>query len=195
MERLRQSLTGIVPPGSVDWNVRGVDSFFCPALDIVHPIVHGFGAGAAQLGLDLVGSNTRLRDGEHILPRLVMPNFRGQLRVDYVAHDGVVLHLYPQIADPNQRMTADPPRVFAAGETVKLGDPSPGHPAWEVAPPYGSDMIIAIASTQPLFSRPRPSNVETATDYLRELQTAVDEARSRGVKLAGGALVVDTLPK
>ena len=84
--------------------------------------------------------------------------------------------------------------MFQPGETVDLGDPGPGHPAWEVGPPYGTDMIIAIASSQPLFDRPRPDNVESAADYLRELQAAVEAAKRRGVRLTGSAMAVDTIP-
>ena len=90
---------------------------------------------------------------------------------------------------------ADPPRVFAAGETVNLGAQTPGHPAWEVGPPYGTDMIIAIASSQPLFDRARPANAEDAAAYLRDLQAVVDAARSRGVRMVGGAITLDTLAK
>ena len=61
-----------------------VDPIFCPALDTLHPIVPAFGGSGPRLGLTLADGKTRLRDGEHILPRLVMPDFRGNLRVDYV---------------------------------------------------------------------------------------------------------------
>jgi eukaryotic-like serine/threonine-protein kinase len=194
-DALRQALGGITIPGAVDWRVSSVDPIFCPALDTLHPIVPAFGAAGPRLGLILANGQTRLHDGEHILPRLVMPDFRGSLRVDYVGHDGTVLHLYPQVADPKQGMTADPPKVFQPGETVSLGDAHAGHPAWEVGPPYGTDMIIAIASTQPLFDRPRPDNVESGAEYLRELQAAVDAAQRRGARLIGSAMTVDTIPK
>ncbi len=194
-DALRQGLGSLTIPGAVDWRVNSVDPIFCPALNTLHPIVPGFGAVGPRLGLTLADGRTQLRDGEHILPRLVMPDFRGSLRVDYIGHDGTVLHLYPQVADPKQHMTADPPKVFQAGETINLGDPGPGHPAWEVGPPYGTDMIIAIASSQPLFDRPRPDNVESAADYVRDLQAAVDAAERRGVRLTGSAMAVDTIQK
>jgi len=194
-DAFRQALSGITVPGAVNWRVSTVDPTFCPALSAVGPIDATFGAPATHLALGLANGQTRLRDGERILPRLVMPDFRGRLVVDYVGHDGTLLHLYPQLADPSQKMVADPPRVFQPGEAVDLGDPRPGHPAWEVGPPYGTDMIIAIASSQPLFDRPRPSNVEQAATYLGELQQAVDAARQRGATLTGSAITVDTLPK
>jgi tRNA A-37 threonylcarbamoyl transferase component Bud32 len=195
-DALRQALAGLTIPGAVDWRVSSVDPIFCPVLETLHPIAPAFGASGPRLGLALADSKTRLADGEHILPRLVMPDFRGSLRVDYVGHDGNVQHLYPQLADPAQGITAtDPPRVFQAGETVNLGDPHPGHPAWEVGPPYGTDMIIAIASSQPLFDRPRRGNIEPEADYARDLRAAVDAAQRRGVRLAGSAITVDTVAK
>ena len=194
-ETFRQALGGINIPGEVQWRVNGVDPTFCAAIDALQPIDPIFGTTGSHLGLSLARGQTELHDGAHILPRLVMPDFRGRLIVDYVGHDGTILHLYPQIADRSQQMTADPLRMFQPGEAVDLGEARPGHPAWEVGPPYGTDMIIAIASSQPLFDRPRPNNVEQAATYLPALRQAVDAAQRRGAKLAGDALTVDTLPK
>jgi eukaryotic-like serine/threonine-protein kinase len=193
-DALRQGLAGLTIPGAVQWQVQSVDKSFCRALDVLHSITPSFNPAAPRLGLTLVGGNTRLRDGEHILPQLVMPNFRSHLLVDYIAHDGGVQHLFPQVADPSQDVAADPVRTFAAGELVSLGAVRPGHPGWEVGPPYGTDMIIAIASSQPLFARSRPSNGEDPLAYLHALETAVQTARARGDRLAGSAITVDTLP-
>ncbi|HWG68557.1 MAG TPA: hypothetical protein VN692_03985, partial [Steroidobacteraceae bacterium] len=100
-----------------------------------------------------------------------------------------------QLADAKQGLASDPVRTFAPNDTVNLGDPAPGHPAWEVAEPFGTDMIIAIASSQPLFEKPRPANIEAAKDYLRALKDAVEAARRRNVTVVGNALLVDTVPK
>lgn len=190
-DSIREALAG----RPLDWLVTSVEPYYCPALDVVHPIALTTGPLAAQLRLSLAGGITRLHDGQRILPRIVMPNFRGYLRVEYVAHDGGVMHLYPQVADPADKIAADPPHSFAPGSVVKLGEVSPGHPAWEVGPPYGTDMIIAIASSKPLFDRPRPSDQEATKGFLRQLQQAVDAARQRGERVVGSAMTVDTLPK
>src|SRR5581483_393623 len=88
IEELRQGLTSFVPPGHIEWRVSGVDPVFCPALNLLHPITPGFGAtGEPRLGLQMADGKTRLRDGEPIRMRLVMPAFAGRLRVDYLAHD------------------------------------------------------------------------------------------------------------
>ncbi len=195
LSEFRRTLSGLSIPGPQDWQIVSVDAGYCSVLDLLRPITPGFGSSAQRIGLDLVNGNTRLRDGDHIRPRLAMPDFRGVLRVDYVAHDGSVLHLFPQVSDPKQGIAADAPRTFAPGEALSLGEVGPGHPAWEVAEPYGTDMIIAIASTQPLFDRTRPGNVEKTEDYLRDLRAALDKAQRNGVRVLGTAIMVDTLPK
>ena len=195
-DAVRNALAGMTIPGGINWQIVNVDPLYCSALDILQPIMLGFGAKTPGLALSLADGRTLLRDGERIRPRLVLADFKGTLRVDYVAHDGNVQHLYPQIADPKLGVVTEPiTRTFAAGEAVNLGDVSPGHPAWEVGEPYGIDMIIAIESSQPLFERPRPANVETVADYLRDLRAAVESARQRGVRVIGNVLMVDTVAK
>jgi hypothetical protein len=175
----------------IDWRVIGVDPVFCPAMNAVHPLTPGFGAsGGTRLSLQMADGKTRLRDGERVRVRLVMPDFPARLRVDYIAHDGTVQHLYPQLADPRGGVTADQPRIYGAGEIVNLGNE-----AWLVSEPYGTDMIIAVAASEPLLERPRPANAEPATAYLRDLQSAIDALRARGAKLAGAAVTLEALPK
>lgn len=191
IQDLRQGLTSFVSPGQIEWRVTGVDPVFCPALNTLHPIAASFGAsGGPRMGLQMADGKTRLRDGEQVKVRLVMPDFPSRLRVDYIAHDGAVQHLYPQLADAKDGVAADPPRVYAPGEPVNLG-----HPAWRVSEPYGTDMIIAVASSEPLFERPRPANAESAEAYLRDLQAAIDSLRQRGARLAGAAVTLEALPR
>jgi hypothetical protein len=190
VEGLRQGLMSFVPPGQIDFRVAGVDRVFCPALTALHPIAPPYGAtGGPRLGLQMDGK-ARLHDGEPVRARLVMPDFTSNLRVDYIGHDGSVQHLYPQLADPRISVTADPPRTFGPGEALNLG-----HPSWVIGEPYGTDMIIGVASSEPLFDRPRPGNAETADVYLRDLQSAIDTLRRRGARLAGAAVTLDALPK
>jgi serine/threonine-protein kinase len=190
IDDLRQGIAGIVSPNAIDWRAGGVDPVFCPALDALRPTVPVFGAGGSWLDLRMADGRTRLHDGEKVRLRLTMPDFAAWLRVDYIAHDKTVLHLYPQLANPKNGIKADVPRTHEAGEPVDLG-----HPSWEIGTPYGTDMIIAVASSEPLFSHPRPRNDETADAYLRDLQAAIDHARQQGVSLAGSALTLQALPK
>ena len=163
---------------------------FCPALNALRLTLPAFGADGPRLGLEMADGGTRLHDGDKVRVMLTMPNFTGWLRVDYIAHDKTVRHLYPQLASQQNGIRADVPRTYASGESVDLGNPS-----WEIGPPYGMDLIIAVASSEPLFSGPRPRNDEAADVYLRDLQAAIDLARQQGASLAGAALTLEALPK
>jgi eukaryotic-like serine/threonine-protein kinase len=190
VQELRQGLTALAPSGQIDWRVNGVDQAFCPTLDALRPAVAAFGSSGPRLGLQMADGKSRLHDGEAVRVHVLMPDFAGTLRVDYVAHDGSVQHLYPQLADPKAHIRADAPRSYAPGEAVNLSNP-----AWTISEPYGTDMIIAVASSAPLFASARPDNAESADSYLRDLQAAIETARQRGVRLAGAAVTLEALPK
>jgi predicted Ser/Thr protein kinase len=189
---LRGDVTAAAGGAPFDWRVQGIDPVFCPALDVLHPVA----AAPEGLALSLAGGRTALHDGEAIRPRITMPDFAGALLVDYLGHDGSVVHLFPTAADPAQKVAAQPQRHFAPGSVLPLGDPGPGKPYWEVAPPYGTDMIIAVASSAPLFTKLAGPNIEdNASTYLGKLAAAIAAARQTGKQVVGTLLLVDTLPK
>jgi hypothetical protein len=191
MGNLRQGVAAAASPSQVDWRVNAVDQFFCPTLDLLRPLVPVFGAtGGSRLSVQMADGRTRLHDGDKVRIKLVLPDFPSQLDVDYIAHDGSVQHLYPQLADPANGIRADLPRTYAPGETVNLA-----HPSWAISEPYGTDLIIAIASSAVLFDHRRPRNAETVDVYLRDLQAAIDNARQRGAIMAGAAVTLEALPK
>jgi serine/threonine-protein kinase len=189
IDELRQGLASVVPPRQIDWQVTGVSRVFCAALNIIRPITPAFGAsGGPRLGLQMAGGRTRLKDGDRITVDLTMPDFAGWVYVDYVAHDGVVGHIYPHAADKQQSVSADVPRLFKPGERATLSGP------WVIGSPYGTDMIIAVAAAEPLFSQPRASLEEREDAYLRDLQAAIDALRERGGQVAGAAVTLEALP-
>lgn len=189
---LRQQAAGLAGAAKLDWRVQGIDPVFCTALDVLHPAMLAPGG----LVLTLAGGRTALHDGERIAPRVTMPDFAGELRVDYLGHDGSVVHLYPTAADPAQKVAAQPARRFAPGEHLALGDPGAGKPIWEVGPPYGTDMIVAIASSAPLFGQPPTENAaDNAGSYLHDLAGAIAAAQQAGAQVAATVLPVDTLAK
>jgi eukaryotic-like serine/threonine-protein kinase len=193
-DEFQQTAARDAVPGTIQWNVESADSVFCRTLDLLRSIAPPFGAAGPRLALGLADGRTTLRDGERIRPRLAMPDFPGYLRVDYIGADGNVQHLYPQSTEPGGT-GAVKDRMLAPRERVNLGDPMPGQPAWNVGEPYGTDMIIAVASTAPLFGAPRPVDGERVEEYLRDLEAAVAAARAVGVRVMGSALLVETLAK
>ena len=127
-----------------------------------------------------------LHDGDLITIDQTMPNFSGYLETDYFSSDGTVVHLYPT--------STDAARQFSAGAAKVLGDPAHGGASWQVSAPYGTDMIISIASSTPLFSKLRAQG-ENASDYLPALRMALQNAASNGAQISVAAIPVVTLPK
>jgi serine/threonine-protein kinase len=159
---------------------------YCDALNAIRPYHPLYDPPAAVLGLSLAGDKTTLHDGDLITVAQTMPGYAGYLETDYFSSDGTVLHLYPTPADAQT--------LLAAGAVKTLGDPSHGGANWQVSAPYGTDMIISIASSAPLFAKMRPQD-ENASDYLAALRTALQTVASSGGKLSVAALPVVTLPK
>src|SRR5580692_6452866 len=85
------------------------------------------------------------------------------LYVSYVQADGSVAHLVQPsglVAQPTL------PR-----QTLNFGGGQNGGATFTVGPPFGHEMIIAIASRSPLFEHALPAQ-QTEREYLTELRRA-----------------------
>ncbi len=196
IESLRQKLATMdLNNPAPSLRVTQVDQVFCPWEDLLRPIAKPFGESGGRLTLSLPGDPAWLVKDDYIQPRLTMADFRGEMHVDYLDRQGNVQHLYPLLADPTQHVTGDPPHIFGPGEAISLGQPGPNNPGWQVDEPYGTDVIIAIASEDALFDRSRPANIEKAAVYLRDLKRALEAARSRGARVTATAMPLETRRK
>lgn len=93
-----------------------------------------------------------------------------QIFVDYVVHDGTVVHLFPNAATPDNRMPASP--------RMRIGGPDTGANEWQVAPPFGNDLLVFYSSGEPLHEAAR-DEVETAETYLPYLRERLAELAAR----------------
>jgi serine/threonine-protein kinase len=139
-------------------------------------------AGADGARLSSSDGRTRLLTDEEIRLRLNMPNFEGEVRLEDFNNDGQVAHLMEANlgAPPHQR----------AGALVGLGragDDLIGR----VSAPYGTDILVAIVSSQPLFTDRRPIE-ESGAGFIEALQAALADLRRRGGLVAADALVLTT---
>ncbi|MGH7087188.1 MAG: hypothetical protein ACREFN_19640, partial [Acetobacteraceae bacterium] len=181
--QLHQALADAAPSAAVNWSVTtfsgGAAATYCRALNLLRPIATPFGAAQTGLDLALESGKTVLADGDPIAFRIAMPAFAAWLTVDYFSSDGSVTHLMPGSGNPARRMSA--------AKLVQVQ----GHPPWTAGPPYGRDMIVAIASSKPLFVNTAAESAQ-ASAYLPALAAALDAARGAGTHLDATALLLET---
>lgn len=124
----------------------------------------------------VIGPDAQVRDysfvaGDRLELDLTAPDYPAHILVDYFDAQGQVLHLQPNAHVPD--------RVFAPAAQVTIGRASPGNPALEitVAPPFGQEIAVALASSAPLFDPGRPL-AEPAGPYLADLARRIAAARA-----------------
>ena len=104
------------------------------------------------------------RVGETLAFDVSMASFQGYVHVAYIQADGSVVNL----------VQSDSPTLstLAAGSEMRFGDGREGRPRFTVSAPFGSEMMVAIASKSPLFAEDRPL-VETEREFLTALRKAI----------------------
>jgi serine/threonine-protein kinase len=132
-----------------------------------------------------------MREGEIMRLTVSLPEFPSFVYVTYIPSEGAaVYHIHPNALDPSRLLAA---RTRVTMEPRFEAEPHRGVP-FEIAPPFGTDMIIAVASSDRLYPAARPQEQERDT-WLRELNAALTAARGRGARLAGTAFVLDVAPR
>jgi serine/threonine-protein kinase len=178
---LRAAVQSAIHGAPLAWAMRPVDGPYCGVLDLLRPLAQ---ADGPALGLDLRDGRWRLTEGDAILPELTLPDFPAYVRLDYVSHDGSVVHLLPAAGGQQA--------PFAPRQPLAPGDPAKG--VGEVAPPFGSDLIIAIVSSAPLFPPGQPA-AGTLAAYVPALGEALAAAEASGARVAARALPIETAPR
>ena len=163
-----------IPPAAARLSLRSFDGPYCNAFDTLRPVL---APPDAAPRMQLVGT-TPLLAGQLLRFDVTMPDWPAQLAVTYFMSNGEVAHL--------PTGTAPPP-----GAMVRLGEPRAGFPGWDVSEPFGTDLMLAIASDGPLFATPRPV-VEPQQVYIDALAEALRTARGANRRVLVRPLVVET---
>lgn len=166
-----------VPANAATLRLVPFDGPYCGALDIIRQV-------AADVGMppqvQILGTRP-LQRNDLLRLEVTMPPSAGYLYVSYLMKSNEIVHLVPSQPQPG-------------GVRVRLGEPAPNFPGWEVDEPYGTDLIVVFASERPLFTRPRPL-LEPLDDFMPALTDALRQARAQGVRVSARAVVVETVEK
>lgn len=104
------------------------------------------------------------RDGDTLRIEIQSPAQISYLYIVYIQADGSVVNL----AQP----TGLVPQPTLPNTTLVFGDGEAGRAKFTVGPPYGREMIIALASRSPLFEDKLPAE-QTEREYLTALRRAL----------------------
>lgn len=106
------------------------------------------------------------------------------LRIDYIQADGQVIHLLPSPLSLNQ---------VEAGQPFVLGTPDSSLPL-AIAPPFGEEMLIVIASQQAIPVQADTVPAESAVHYVSRLADDLQRIKAQG-KAAVAVLRLHTQPQ
>lgn len=155
---------------------------YCQLIDVLHPSLRGLGDFAGIKARLLPSPTTRsleLVENDPIDFEVIGPNFPSVLQVDYVESDDKVSHYMPRKTAPSF-----PVRRLRAGERVRLFDGAPSSGAFQIGPPIGTDLVVIIASSEPIDIARVTDDEETVAQYAEALRVGLEAARRRGVRMS-----------
>lgn len=101
--------------------------------------------------------------GSHLVLRVRTPSFPTYLYVAYLQAGGDAVYLY--------RPSGPVPSALPPNATVTLGGDADSR-KFKIGPPFGREMVVAIASASPLFGTELSQSM-TEREYLSELRKAL----------------------
>ena len=174
------------------WDVAAIPALpiYCQVIDTLRPALRGLGDAkgiSARLTPSPVTRTTKLRDNDPIDFTVEGPDFPSFLQVDYIGSDGAISHYMPRRTQPVLQA-----RRLQPNQRVRLFDTVPGA-AFQVGPPYGTDLVVVIASSEPLQLVRSVDDGDTVTAYTTALRNALDAARRKGVRVSIDLVPVESV--
>jgi hypothetical protein len=152
--RLEESLGRISGLGAVGTGDLEVAPW--PACELLQVLAPYSGPGTSSdpgLELTTTGGDTSLHEGEMLSLDIFLPRSARYLYLGFAQHDGRIGYIATM---PVRKWVEDTGAIrFETG--------------FRIAPPFGREMIVAVASAKPLFDQPRPG-YEPAADYIAALR-------------------------
>jgi hypothetical protein len=126
-----------------------------------------------QTRLEVNNSDRRYKQGDYLVVSATVGSaFDGYLYIDYLDSDGTVVHMLPSPKRLQNDVRADQKVVVGA----EGADPR-GYFSYEIEPPYGPGLLVAITSRQSLFDTPPRGHIENAREYFPALRAALQATR------------------
>jgi hypothetical protein len=163
---------------SVALDCAGTDAAYCEARDMIAAFEAANREEGLGLGIETVGGATLL-EGDPLDLDLSFPRFDSFLHVAYIQRSGLVGHILPGRG-----------QLWPAGAAHYVE-----RTGYDIAPPYGIEMIVAVATAEPLFATPRP-RFESVEAFLAALRPRLVElGADPAMRIAAAHALVTTAPR
>jgi len=154
--RLQEDLGAVPGVQAVNLDVQPLGDDKCDVARLVSPYWSGRRAGDALATIRTRARNGQLGEGTPLVVDITTPPFDTYVYVDYYMADGRVVHMVP-----SSRSRANQAPAGYSASVGSMGD-------WVVGRPFGTELIVLLATPAPLFDALRPE-AEPRQDYLRAL--------------------------
>ena len=169
IERLRAGLAPVAGGRRIDTSQLEVVYWpFCAVLEVLAPHAD------SELAVSTATGSTRLRQGDPLTLEVHLPDDADYLYMGYIQSDGRVGYI----------------ATMSVREWAKVGHIR-FRTGYEVGPPFGREMVVAVVSKQPLFTDARPA-YEPAEEYLKALRQGLARIEGDGSALGAAHLFIVT---
>ncbi len=187
MKRIEDSLGKVAGITEVKNEIQELPRIYCQTLELYAPYWKANRDAGFGTAIGTPNASNAFVEGERLVVDIGTPTYKSWLYVDYFAQDGSVVHMMPSPGEVfNQGDTRD---SFQLGEAGDIG-------LWEVAPPFGTEMVVVLATSAPVFESPR-GELEQGNDYRAALRKRLKalESKSRKAKISADFVVIETEPR
>ncbi|MGE0119204.1 MAG: serine/threonine-protein kinase [Dongiaceae bacterium] len=167
-------LAAVPGAGRISDQVAVMRSPLCDALGLLHGEISSRPNDPAAPRIDPGGAAGTYFGGDSLRIGVTATSlYDGHLYVDYIdGQEGYVVHLFPN------ELRADD--ALRAGSRIDIGSLPQEAQDYVVRPPFGSSLIVAVSTPEPLFSAPRPRVEADAKKYLADLRRELQRLAASG---------------
>jgi len=162
--------------------VELIPSHTCDALPMLSPLWSN--TASDKLPISTLVDDNRFAEGERFVLEVSSDLFENNhVYIDYFAIDGSVTHL---LNDESEEINTVPRNT-----RILLGEEG-GIERWDVAAPFGAELVNVIVSDKPLFGPDPLPGYETSESYASTLSEALAAAKASGATVAANKLMIHT---